>query len=449
MRASGSGRRGGGGGAGSGSDGVRVWGSADGVVDPGQLAAKGGLAAKGELMVPEVPPRLSLEGEPRAQLHVHDDQFKTVKYLAVWHNDLSKVASEVRTWCQQQLPQRCTPPLVERMVATIERQMIIPSPLAPGESLDTIDAFAPGPDATATAAACHAFDFYDCHALHGFDDCAVQRDACFHDAAVAGMVASDISCAVCRLMGSMLPVFAANRRSFRVQAKPQHKPKRKGAREAERRGGDGLATVEVKDEDLWSLADRLCSSLPGSSWLRHVDIQNDTPPLRLVIHPHPGVCGLECQAVKRACVGVLNQTTFLSAAVSLRQKMARAIESMLPPATGDDGGEGAGDWHGRPTDKEMPGGQGGDEARAGKRAERALKATQDFSSSLCESVCDESTAAKANGLEGGRGQQAHKRDETAKHWFRRDDAFTPLTADQRQQLPASPEKFDFKFVDSM
>ena len=400
-----------------------------------------------------------MEGEPRAQLHVYDDHLKTLKYLAVWQNDPSKVASEVQTWCKQQLPQHCTPPLVERMVSTIERQMMIPSPLAPGEALDTIDAFAPS--GGATAAACYAFDFFDCHSQHGFDDCAAQRDACFHDAAVAGMVASDISCAVCRLMGSMLPVFATNRRKFRVL---EHKAKR--ARGAERRRIEGQAAVEVKDEDLWSLADRLCSSLPGSSWLRHVDIQNDTPPLRLVIHPHPGVCGLECQAVKRACVAVLNQTSFLSAAVSLRQKMARAIEYMLPPATGDDGREGAGDWRGRPQDTEMPGGTGGDEARADKRAERALKAAQDFSSSLCEAVCappaarpgpqdrrwraNESTAAKTTGHEGGRGQQPQEGSAKApaKHLLRMDDAFTPLTADQRQQLPASPEKFDFKFVDS-
>ena len=66
---------------------MRVWGSVDGVVDPGLLAAKGAL--------PEARPRLTLEGEPRAQLHVYDDQLKTLKYLAVWQHDLSKVASAV------------------------------------------------------------------------------------------------------------------------------------------------------------------------------------------------------------------------------------------------------------------------------------------------------------------------------------------------------------------
>ena len=90
VRGSGSGRRGGGGGGGSSSEGVRVWGSVDGVVDPGLLAAKGAL--------PEARPRLTLEGEPRAQLHVYDDHLKTLKYLAVWQNDPSKVASEVQTY---------------------------------------------------------------------------------------------------------------------------------------------------------------------------------------------------------------------------------------------------------------------------------------------------------------------------------------------------------------
>ena len=312
-------------------------------------------------------PRLAFQGEPRAQLHIYDDSTGHLKYLAIWHSNVPRLEDEVRAWCLKQLPSSCSQELMSDMLAAIAKQLTIPSPFADDELFDEEQAPAeegaesiPEPKHTTLNEPCDRFDFYDCHHEHHFDVCVAQRDRCLEQAKTDQHVAQAISCELCTVVASVMIDRALNRRAYAVIG-VQETPK--GAAEAQGGGGSGSSglakkgtpssvepnvngaqgrvdvqegareqggvQVKVEAEDLWGLADSLCSSAAATAWVRKIDLVGEAPRFALELRAHAAVCGHQCILVKRSCVLVLNQTAFLAADPDLRLRLARALSLVL------------------------------------------------------------------------------------------------------------------------